>query len=66
MGTRHFLLEFCSDISFSLGTFATCGADGVINFWDKDNKQRLKGFGAIQRTISTANFNQQVCFCGTS
>jgi mRNA export factor len=41
------------------GTFATCGADGIINFWDKDNKQRLKGFPAIQRTISAAQFNTQ-------
>jgi mRNA export factor len=39
------------------GTFATVGADGIVNFWDKDNKQRLKGFPAIQRTISCANFN---------
>ena len=22
------------------GTFATVGSDGVVNFWDKDNKQR--------------------------
>lgn len=41
------------------GTFATCGSDGVVNFWDKDNKQRLKGFNAVQRTISAANFNTQ-------
>jgi len=41
------------------GTFATCGSDGVINFWDKDNKQRLKGFNAVQRTISAASFNAQ-------
>lgn len=41
------------------GTFATCGSDGVVNFWDKDNKQRLKGFNAVQRTISAANFNAQ-------
>jgi mRNA export factor len=41
------------------GTFATCGSDGVINFWDKDNKQRLKGFNPVQRTISAANFNTQ-------
>jgi mRNA export factor len=39
------------------GTFATCGADGVVNFWDKDNKQRLKGFSQTQRTISCAAFN---------
>lgn len=41
------------------GTFATCGSDGVINFWDKDNKQRLKGFNPIQRTVSAAAFNAQ-------
>ena len=23
-------------------TFATCGSDGQYNFWDKQNKQRLK------------------------
>jgi mRNA export factor len=41
------------------GTFATVGSDGVVNFWDKDNKQRLKGFNAIQRPVSCANFNAQ-------
>lgn len=42
-----------------LGTFATVGSDGVVNFWDKDNKQRLKGFPPIQRSISCAAFNAQ-------
>ena len=41
------------------GTFATIGGDGVVSFWDKDHKQRLKGFPAINRTISCANFNAQ-------
>ena len=41
------------------GTFATVGSDGVVNFWDKDNKQRLKGFNRTQRTISCAAFNTQ-------
>lgn len=41
------------------GTFATVGSDGVVNFWDKDNKQRLKGFNPIQRPIPCANFNAQ-------
>lgn len=41
------------------GTFATVGSDGVINFWDKDNKQRLKGFNAISRTVPAAKFNAQ-------
>ena len=41
------------------GTFATVGGDGIINFWDKDNKQRLKGFPAIHRTITCASFSAQ-------
>jgi mRNA export factor len=40
------------------GTFATVGSDGVVNFWDKDNKQRLKGFEPIGRTIPCATFNE--------
>jgi WD40 repeat protein len=28
------------------GTFATAGADGTFNFWDKDSKQRLHAFEA--------------------
>jgi len=48
-----------NDIAFhtQFGTFATVGADGVVNFWDMDNKQRLKGFAAIQRPIPCASFN---------
>jgi mRNA export factor len=48
-------------ISFQnqFATFSTVGSDGVVNFWDKDNKQRLKGFGAIERTIPCASFNTQ-------
>jgi len=41
------------------GTFATVGGDGIVNFWDKDNKQRLKGFSAIHRTITCSAFNTQ-------
>lgn len=41
------------------GTFATVGGDGVVNFWDKDNKQRLKGFPPINRPVSCAKFNAQ-------
>mmetsp|Transcript_21276 Transcript_21276/g.30107 ORF Transcript_21276/g.30107 Transcript_21276/m.30107 type:complete len:360 (-) Transcript_21276:215-1294(-) len=48
-----------NDICFhsGYGTFSTVGADGVVNFWDKDHKQRLKGFQAIQKTIPCASFN---------
>ena len=32
-----------NDISFHpYGTFSTSGADGTINFWDKESKTRLK------------------------
>jgi mRNA export factor len=41
------------------GTFATIGSDGVVTFWDKDNKQRLKAFPQLERTISCAAFNTQ-------
>jgi mRNA export factor len=41
------------------GTFATVGSDGVVTFWDKDNKQRLKAFNAIRQTIPCAAFNAQ-------
>lgn len=30
------------------GTFATCGSDGTFHFWDKDSKQRLKGFKQLR------------------
>jgi len=39
------------------GTFATAGGDGVVCFWDKDIKQRLKGFPSINKPITCANFN---------
>lgn len=39
------------------GTFTTVGSDGVVNFWDKDNKQRLKGFPEIQRPVTAAQFS---------
>ena len=41
------------------GVFATVGSDGVITFWDKDNKQKLKGFQQVGRQIPCANFNAQ-------
>ena len=38
-------------------TFATVGADGVYNFWDKQNKQRLKQFKAMPEPITAAAFS---------
>lgn len=39
------------------GTFATCGADGVYTFWDKDSKQRLKQFERAASPVTSSCFN---------
>mmetsp|Transcript_3188 Transcript_3188/g.3620 ORF Transcript_3188/g.3620 Transcript_3188/m.3620 type:complete len:360 (+) Transcript_3188:29-1108(+) len=49
----------CIAFNTKFGTFATVGSDGVVTFWDKDNKQRLKAFPAIEQTIPCAAFNAQ-------
>jgi mRNA export factor len=41
------------------GTVSTVGSDGVVGFWDKDNKQRLKVFKAIERAIPCGSFNSE-------
>jgi len=40
------------------GTFATAGADGTFVFWDKDSKQRLKAFNAMDTSITATRFNK--------
>ena len=42
----------------TFSTFATAGLDGVFTFWDKDVKQRLKGFPSVGGTISSTAFNR--------
>ena len=39
------------------GTFATAGADGIFNFWDKDSKQRLMAFKKGTQPISCSCFS---------
>lgn len=39
------------------GTFATAGGDGGFNFWDKDNKQRLKQFSRLSQPITATAFS---------
>ena len=41
----------------TFGTFATTGADGTFNFWDKDTRQRLKAFQKGSLPIPTGAFN---------
>ncbi|XP_024924048.1 protein RAE1 [Ziziphus jujuba] len=38
-------------------TFATAGSDGVVNFWDKDSKQRLKAMERCDQPITCCAFN---------
>ncbi|KAJ3003101.1 hypothetical protein HKX48_001951 [Thoreauomyces humboldtii] len=39
------------------GTFASCGSDGVINFWDGSSKQRLKSFANVGGPVTASAFN---------
>ncbi|KAG8878272.1 hypothetical protein FRB97_002671 [Tulasnella sp. 331] len=47
-------------ISFHIqhGTFSTSGSDGVVYFWDKDSKTRLKTFDAAPGPITCTAFNR--------
>mmetsp|Transcript_18944 Transcript_18944/g.53171 ORF Transcript_18944/g.53171 Transcript_18944/m.53171 type:complete len:340 (-) Transcript_18944:102-1121(-) len=45
------------DFHPTFGTFATAGSDGAFNFWDKDNKQRLKPFSRAATSITCGRFN---------
>jgi len=49
-----------NDITFhqQQGTFSTAGADGTINFWDKDSRTRLKTFESCPGPIVATAFNR--------
>lgn len=40
------------------GTFSTAGSDGTFTYWDKDVKQRLKGFPNVGAPITATAFNR--------
>ncbi|KAF8954147.1 WD40-repeat-containing domain protein [Flammula alnicola] len=40
------------------GTFSTCGSDGIINFWDKDARARIKTFDSAPAPIAATAFNR--------
>lgn len=40
------------------GTFSTAGSDGTFCFWDKDARQRLKNFPAVDSPITATAFNR--------
>lgn len=54
-----------NDISFHpiCGTFATCGSDGVYNFWDHTSKSKLKPFNALPVPLTAIRFNAQGTMC---
>eukprot|EP01100_Stratorugosa_tubuloviscum_P014669 TRINITY_DN799_c0_g1_i2.p1 TRINITY_DN799_c0_g1~~TRINITY_DN799_c0_g1_i2.p1 ORF type:complete len:361 (-),score=141.39 TRINITY_DN799_c0_g1_i2:68-1096(-) len=39
--------------------FATCGSDGVVFFWDKEQKSRLKAFEKLTLPITCCKFNRE-------
>ncbi|ONH76482.1 Nucleoporin GLE2 [Saccharomyces cerevisiae] len=40
------------------GTFVTAGGDGTFNFWDKNQRHRLKGYPTLQASIPVCSFNR--------
>jgi mRNA export factor len=40
------------------GTFSTAGSDGTFHFWDKDAKNRLKGYPNVDGTIPATTFSR--------
>ncbi|GME90374.1 hypothetical protein B5S31_g5057 [[Candida] boidinii] len=40
------------------GTFSTAGSDGTFNYWDKDAKNRLKGYPSFNSPITATAFNR--------
>jgi len=48
-----------NDVSFNnRETFATCSSDGSFNFWDKDNRTKVKGWGACSMPVTCCAFNK--------
>ncbi|EPQ54183.1 WD40 repeat-like protein [Gloeophyllum trabeum ATCC 11539] len=40
------------------GTFATCGSDGTVNFWERDSRTRLKTFEPSPGPVTSLGFNR--------
>eukprot|EP01127_Copromyxa_protea_P007518 TRINITY_DN17412_c0_g1_i1.p1 TRINITY_DN17412_c0_g1~~TRINITY_DN17412_c0_g1_i1.p1 ORF type:complete len:343 (+),score=76.60 TRINITY_DN17412_c0_g1_i1:34-1029(+) len=53
------LIYGLNDISFNnRETFATVASDGCFNFWDKDNRTKVKGYQACGLPITACAFNR--------
>ncbi|KNC85715.1 hypothetical protein SARC_02125 [Sphaeroforma arctica JP610] len=48
---QHAKIYSVNEIGFhpKYGTFSTAGSDGAYHFWDKDSKQRLKGYSTSNK-----------------
>jgi len=46
----------------TLGSFATCGSDGTFNFWDKENRERLRSFKECYLPIVTCAYSPSGIF----
>lgn len=55
--TTNIFSVHCIKFHQQQGSFCTVGGDGVINFWDKDSKQRLKAFEKMPGPITSAAFS---------
>lgn len=42
----------------TFGTFATGGSDGVVNFWDRVNRKRIRQLPKYHSSISSLSFNR--------
>ncbi|TFK45799.1 WD40 repeat-like protein [Heliocybe sulcata] len=50
-----------NDITFHpvhQGTFATCGSDGTVTFWEKDSRTRLKSLEPCPGPVTSVRFNR--------
>jgi len=56
-GTNDVYAVHSISVHPGFGTFSTTGANGNFNFWDKDAKQRLKGFPNSDQSIPCGAFN---------
>jgi len=48
----------CLDFNPIHKTFLTAGSDGAFTYWDKDKKQKVKAFTALNAPITAARFSR--------
>ncbi|MDP2437495.1 MAG: WD40 repeat domain-containing protein [archaeon] len=56
--TEVYPIHALSVNSCHLGTFATCGGDGTLSYWDRNSKTRLKNFLQGGLPVTACAFNR--------